>query len=184
MNLVIVSGPEATGKSGIAQEVAQLLGYKYQSKDVIKEQMFDHGSHDTNDSSWYENKAKDEFFDQIQQFVVRNESAVIESNFIAVDRQRLVACLGNAQITEIFCTARGFMSFIRFVKRNETNNRHKGHHDRKWYWSVFKHDVARMLGIQWPYKPLGFTNKLLAVDTTNFSKINCQAIADFAGTTS
>ena len=47
MNLVIVSGPEATGKSGIAQEVAQLLGYKYQSKDVIKEQMFDQGSHDT-----------------------------------------------------------------------------------------------------------------------------------------
>ena len=41
MHLIIISGPEATGKSYIGKELAKRLSYKYLSKDIIRESLFD-----------------------------------------------------------------------------------------------------------------------------------------------
>ena len=41
MNVLIVSGPEATGKTAVGKTISQKLGYQYLSKDMIKEAMFD-----------------------------------------------------------------------------------------------------------------------------------------------
>jgi len=180
MKLLIVSGPEASGKTAIANVLAERLGYAYQSKDAIKEPMYDSGEHDTNDSAWFEERAKQAFFDQISAFVTTETNAVIESNFIGHDRQRLIDCIGDADVAEIYCTARGFTSFRRFVARNESGRRHKGHHDRKWYWNIFWHDVARIFDIEWPYRPLGLSDKSARLDTTDFSKINYEQLLEFA----
>jgi predicted kinase len=179
MNLVIVSGPEATGKTAIGQAVARLLGYRHQTKDTIKEALFDVRPRSTWHHAWYEEQAKSEFFSEIERFIDRKQSVVIESNFIAEDRQRLADCLNaGVVITEIYCTARGLTSFKRFVKRNETGNRHSGHHDRRLYGLVFFQNLFRYF-TRWPYKPLGLTKKLLVVDTTDFSRVDYKKIADF-----
>lgn len=180
MNLVIVSGPEATGKTVIGKEIARLLEYRYQSKDTIKETLYDSMKHNTWDYLWYEKRAKDELFKEIREFISKNQSVVIESNFISADKQRLRSCMDDkAIIAEIYCTARGLTSFRRFVSRNEKGVRHKGHHDRRWYPKIFLEDLLHYVKIQWPHKPLGFTEKILVVDSTDFSKVDYKKIADF-----
>lgn len=184
MNLVIVSGPEATGKTAVGNKIASLKGYQYLGKDLIKEGLFDSESHNTWDFSWYENKSKDEFFDILGDCISKNKSIVIESNFLSSDKEQLSERINNkVVISEIFCTTKGLTSFKRFVKRNETGLRHKGHHDRRWYIKVFAQDLFRLFHIIWPYKPTGLTNRLLVVDSTEFSKIDYDKIIEFINKT-
>jgi hypothetical protein len=180
MNLVVVSGPEATGKSAISREIVRLLGYQYQTKDTIKEALFDAKLHSTWDYAWYEKRAKNKFFGDIQHFVAQNKSAVVESDFTAEDKKRFAACLNDTVvITEIYCTTKGFTSFKRFVWRNETGRRHTGHHDRRWYVKILLQDLLKYLGIRWPHQPLGFTKRILTVDTTDFTRVDYKKIANF-----
>jgi hypothetical protein len=180
MQLVIISGPEASGKSEIGHKLAEQLGYRYESKDRIKEALFDKAPRSTRDFTWYENEAKQKFFYELEQFIAADTNSIVESNFIGKDKIRLEACLNNkVHVTEIYCTVRGFTSFRRFVRRNESGRRHKGHHDRRWYMKVFFQDCLRHFGIQWPYGRLGLTKKFLMVDSTDFSKVDFQAISRF-----
>lgn len=180
MQLVIISGPEATGKSEIGRRLAEQTDYRYESKDKIKETLFDEAPHSTWDYAWYEDKAKQQFFNRLDHLVAAQANCIVESNFIGTDKARLKESLSpKAHITEIYCTAKGMTSFKRFVRRNESGRRHKGHHDRRWYIKVFFQDCLRYFGVQWPYGPVGLTEKFLKVDTTDFSKVDFQAIAEF-----
>lgn len=180
MNLVIVSGPEATGKTAIGKEIARILNYRYQSKDTIKEALYDSLKHSTWDYSWYEKRAKNELFKEIEEFISKNQSVVIESNFISTDKRRFNNYLNDKVIiTEIYCTARGMTSLRRFVSRNEKGIRHKGHHDRRWYPVILLEDLLGYISIRWPHKPLGFNQRLLIVDSTNFSQIDYEKIVSF-----
>lgn len=180
MHLIIISGPEATGKSEIARNISEQLGLIYESKDRIKEVLFDEGSRTTWDYSWYENEAKQQFFQAINRFVSNGTDAVIESNFIGKDKANLKKCLSSGvQLTEIYCTAEGMTSFLRFVRRNESGRRHKGHHDRRWYVKVLVQDCLRLVHIRWPYEPLRLADKFLEVDTTSFSQVDFHKITAF-----
>jgi predicted kinase len=183
MYLVIVSGPEATGKTTVGKTVAHLLGYQYHSKDMVKEKLFDTEVQNTWHYAWYENKAKDQFFTTIEQLIAQGTSAVIESNFIGADRQRLADCLNSDTIvTELYCTTKGMTSFKRFVRRNESGVRHKGHHDRRWYIRILCQNLLRYVHITGSHKPLGFTKQLLVVDSTDFFAIDYQKIVEFITT--
>lgn len=180
MQLVIVSGQEATGKTEVAKKVAQLLGYEYISKDVIKEKLFDTANKSTWDYGWYEKNAKKQFFADITDSVSKGSSTVIESNFIGEDKSRLMGCLKEeVALKELYCEAKGLTSFTRFVHRNESGNRHRGHHDRRWYLKIFIEDILQYMNIRWPSKPSELTQKLLVVDTTDFTKVNYEKITDF-----
>lgn len=74
MQLVIISGAEATCKSTIGKHVAQETGFKYLSKDVIKEALFDSVQHTTWDYRWYESRAKAAFFKELQALVANRTS--------------------------------------------------------------------------------------------------------------
>ncbi len=180
MNLIIVSGPEATGKTAIGRALAKLLSYQYLSKDMIKEALFDSEQHSTWDYSWYEERAKTIFFGKIADFIAHNESVVIESNFVGADKEHLVACLNDkVLVTEIYCRTTGLTSFMRFVRRNENGTRHKGHHDRRWYLQVLLQGMFGFFHIQWLHKPTGISEKLLIVDSTDFSKVDYDKIISF-----
>jgi|GEM_PF-1093239 hypothetical protein len=180
MQLIIVSGPEATGKTAIGKVLAERLGIAYESKDAIKEPMYDVGARSTWNFSWYENLAKDEFFKIIESYIARNESVIIESNFYGSDKKRLAACLNDrVVVNELFCKTKGLVSFRRFVARNESGRRHPGHHDRRWYASVLFGSVFRIIGVNLLYKPLHFSDRILFVDTTDFLKVDYDTIVDF-----
>jgi cytidylate kinase len=182
MNLIIVSGPEATCKTFIGRAIAESLGYEYQSKDTIKEAMFDTARHSTWDYRWYETKAKQDFFRQIDQFIKNDTDIVIESNFIGEDRANLQACLHSGiTVREIYCYTKGMTTLKRFVARNESGKRHAGHHDRRWYPKIMLEDLLQYVGVRWPSKPSGLGSTLLEVNTTDFTKIDTQEIISSLG---
>ena|SRR5579862_3998341 len=178
--LIIISGAEATGKSHIRDELAKRLGIEYLSKDVIKEKMFDEGTVSTWRFSWYEDRANDELLRQTAVYLSENQSLIVEANFKAGYEARLRELLRpDTETYEIFCRSRGFASFRRFVKRNETGSRHPGHHDRRWYLPVLVYSICGILKINWPYKPMNLSQKILRLDTTDLSKIDYAAITQF-----
>lgn len=181
MQVIIVSGPEATGKTSIAKSLAASLGYKYITKDSIKERLFDTSrKHSTWNYAWYENKAKKQFFSEVHELIKGRNDVVIESNFIGKDKKRLSSLLTkDVFLVEIYCTAKGMTTFKRFVSRNESGNRHSGHHDRRWYGKVLLEDLLQYVNIRWPSRPSYLTNKLLIVDTTDFSKVDIEKIIKF-----
>lgn len=180
MQLVLVSGPEATGKTHIAKSIARQMGCDYAGKDAIKEALYDTAAHNTWNYSWYESEVKNIFFNLVKDYIAQRKSLVIESNFIGTDRDRLMGLLNDdVEVSEIYCTARGLVSFKRFVQRNESGHRHKGHHDRRWYVKVFIQDMLRYLHVNYPYRPVRITPKLLIVDTTNYQKIDIASISKF-----
>lgn len=182
MNMIIISGAEATCKTAIGKEIARSLGYKYQSKDMIKEHLFDTESKTTWSYRWYEQRAKQQLFHEVEAFIQNGSDVVIESNFIGEDKKALEKILQNnpIKLAEIYCYAKGLVSFKRFVYRNETKVRHSGHHDRRWYLSVFYQCCLRSIGIRGKHRPVGISSKCLKVDTTDYSEIDFQKIIKFA----
>lgn len=85
MKLVIITGPEATGKSFLAQELSKKLGYAVLSKDQIKENLFDTEKVSTWDYRCYESYAKDLLFKKVQGYICSGNSIIIESNFNSKD---------------------------------------------------------------------------------------------------
>ena len=177
MNLIVISGPEATGKTFIGKSIAKTTGYQYVSKDIIKESLFDKLKHSTWDYTWYEEKAKQELFRQINEQVKNNVDIVVESNFISKDQERLQACLlPDTTVREVFCYSKGMTTLKRFIARNESGQRHRGHHDRRWYPKVLIEDLLQNIGIHWPSKPFGLDGSFLEIDTTDLAKLDIQAI--------
>jgi predicted kinase len=180
MNLVIVSGPEASGKSVIARHLAKTLDYPYLAKDVLKEALYDLHPRSTWHSKWYQGQAKDQMFSKLESYIKQDKSLILESNFDPEDRPRLATYIDEGVvITELFCTAKGLTSFKRFVKRNETGERHPDHHDRRLYLKIFLQNVFLALNINRHYQPFEFSERVMRVDGTNFSKINYDKIAEF-----
>jgi predicted kinase len=181
MNIVVISGAEATGKSTIGRNISEKLAYTYHAKDVIKERMFDTEKVSTWKYSWYEKHAKEQFFNEIETYVRKNSNLVIESNFIGEDKERLLHILSTKDVTirEIHCYTRGLVSFKRFVHRNETKKRHPGHHDRRWYLPVLTNAILSSLKIHDAHRPVSLSDKLLDVDTTDYRNIEYEKILDF-----
>lgn len=177
MILVIVSGPEASGKTYIAKELADRLGYYYLGKDVIKEKLFDEAPQNTWHSKWYESQAKDKMFAELGQHIKNNKSLVLESNFAPEDKQRLKELVtGKLQVAEVYCSAKGLVSFKRFVKRNESGRRHKGHHDRRLYLVIFIQNVLRVFHLDRHYKPLNLSSNVIRMDCTRLPDVDFEKI--------
>ena len=184
MKIIIISGFSATGKSELAKNLSEKFGFIYISKDKLKEKMFDIENHNTWDWKWYEKRALNELFDKAQTALRHRNNIVIESNFTKKDKTRILNLISNQHtVYEIHMNARNFQHFIRFVKRNETHNRHKGHHDRRWYFNEFIYSLVGIFGIVWPYGPLKLSDKLLEIDTTDFSNINYKEVYKFVEST-
>lgn len=181
MHLVLISGAEATCKSTIGKKIASQLGYVYQSKDAIKENLYDIEDRNTWDFRWYESRAKQAFFLDIQSLIDRNVDSVIESNFVGEDRSRLAALITpKIQLSEVHCYTNGLSSFKRVVKRNESKERHHGHHDRRWYPKILFQSVMHSMGVNiGAHNPINISNKVFCIDTSDFSKINYEEVIQF-----
>ncbi len=181
MKLIIISGAEATGKSEIGKHVARGLNCIYYAKDVVKEHLFDTESISTWKYSWYERKAKEEYFNGLAGYLENDKDLVLESNFIGNDKKHLEKLLNGKTMTivEVHCYARGLTSFKRFVMRNESKMRHPGHHDRRWYLPVLWNAIMSDLKIHDAHAPMQLSNKIMYVDTTQFEAVDKDEIVRF-----
>lgn len=180
MKLIIISGAPATGKTTIAKQLSHAFGYSIHSKDSIKEAIYESEQGARHGFLWYEERSKKKLFHEIEKSVSRDETIIIESNFIKADRPRLQSLIkGDVRTIEVYCFTRGFTRLIRFMKRSEDGARHKVYGDRKWYLTTFIESLLNYVGSSWPYSSTGITDKLLGVDTADFSKVNFKQITEF-----
>jgi len=174
MKLIVISGAEATCKSAVGKELAKQLNCTYISKDSIKEALFDEMLISTWNFKLYEQKAKDLFFQDIQNFILNKKDVIIESNFIGVDKVKLEKLLNQTvEVTEVHCYTKGYVSFKRFVIRNETGKRHRGHHDRRWYLKVLFQTTMHVASINiGAHRAVGISKRIINLDTTHFPNVN------------
>lgn len=182
MNLILISGAEATCKSDLGKRLSRELQYVYQSKDTIKEAMFDRQERSTWNYGWYESEAKQVFFRDIERLINSNTNAVIESNFIGEDKRRLKKLIADGvNLKEIHCCADGLTSFRRAVQRNESGRRHPGHHDRRWYPKILFQSLLHAVGINiGAHKPVNVQGDVLILDTTHYPDIDFGSVIKFA----
>lgn len=131
--LIIVTGPSATGKTGIARRLATDLGLPALHKDAIKEQLFN--SLGWSDRAW-SRKIGGASYDLIWQFaealLAIGRPALIEGNFrgtVAETRLRTIAARTGCRFLQVNCWAESKVLLDRYRERVKTGDRHPGHVD-------------------------------------------------------
>jgi hypothetical protein len=118
---VVVSGLAASGKTGVAQPLAQALGVPLISKDAIKEALFDAVGY----GGWSWSKTLSRTADGAMIRIAQDlDGAVLDNFWYAETADELLAPLPRP-IVEVFCRCDPKVAYERFRRRN----RHPGHAD-------------------------------------------------------
>lgn len=181
MKLVIIEGKTATGKTTLAKRLAHDLDLPAFLKDAYKERRFDALGRPPTLRQWVEieNASWRVLHDAVKAAIQDNESLIIEGNFVPKVRRQLRKLIPpDCTVVEIFCFAKGRTLLQRYIRRNQSGERHRGHLDHLWYGSVLLEMAAARLGFHW-VKPLAISDKLLLVDTSDFSAVDYDKIKRF-----
>ncbi len=130
MDIIILSGMPATGKSTLAAKLQQRFGYPILEKDFIKEGLFD----TLGFSCYAEKKALDAaatevLLRMIGVMVKTGQSMIIDNNFDAASAHRLNAILeeNGGKCVTVFLTGDPQTLYERYVERDSHFRRHIGH---------------------------------------------------------
>lgn len=182
MKLVIVYGGGATGKTTLAHRLSKDLGFSSFLKDEYKEGEFDRLGHTPSIKEFrrLEKESWQKIYETIDHAKKTDEDLLIEGNFMAPQGKAISKMLTkDVEVVEIYCLTKGMTLFKRFVSRNRTEERHKGHRDHLWYGIVFLEALATGIGLK-PYPPFKFPgSRYLQVNTTDFSKVEYNKILKF-----
>lgn len=181
MKLIIVRGGGATGKSALACKLVADTGFDYFSKDEYKENEFDKLGRKPRASEMHrlESLSWQKTYDAVEDAISKDRSLIIEGNFMAPQKREIVKLLNDdVDVYELYCFVKNWSAYKRFVHRNKSGERHLGHRDRIFYPIVFLEAFSGLFGYR-PYKPFKLSDKLLEVDTSDFSKVDYQKILKF-----
>ena len=173
MKLIIIEGANGTGKTVLAQQLAADLRYTAFIKDAYKEQCYDKLGGKPTLLQWYaiEKDSWRELYKTITAMRDTDAPLIIEGD-LKRKQYRIISrlVLDNTTVIEVFCFARGLLPFWRFVQRNRTGERHKGHLDYLGYGAVFIGTLITRLGYDL-FGPFGFSRNLITFDMTDFSNM-------------
>jgi predicted kinase len=163
--LIVVGGPPASGKSTLAEWLAEEFRLPLLSRDAFKEAMMDAiGSPDSETSHEYGAAAYKILAILQQQLVKAGVGAVLESNFLrGVSENDLLPILPKSRSVAIYCETTVEESLRRFKERAQNGDRHPGHHDDE---PEKLEDLERDLR-SGCYDPLDLDIPYLVVDTTD-----------------
>jgi predicted kinase len=181
MQLIVIQGGAATGKSTLANHLADVLDMPQLRKDIYKERMYDKAGKRLNLWSWLklEKTSYTELIKAIEEVIKTDTSIIVEANFLPHHGRKLHAALQpGCTVVEIYCYAKGWRMFQRYVTRNENGTRHPGHRDRLWYGIVLLEALSAQARWRW-YRPLKLSKHLYKVDTSTPDKIPHKAIVHF-----
>ena len=163
--LIIVGGPPASGKSTLAEWLADEFRLPLLSRDAFKEAMMDAiGSPDSETSHEYGAAAYRILAILQQQLVKAGVGAVLESNFMrGVSERDLRPILPRSRSVAIYCETTVEESLRRFAERAKNGERHPGHHDDEpQKLEELEKDLRSGC-----YDPMDLDIPFLVVDTTN-----------------
>ncbi len=169
MQLIILSGWPATGKTSIARQLSEQLAFPLVSKDTFKEHMFDTLGYDDRAHSTKLGIASYRIlFAVVEELLKHGISVVTETAFHAeYDSKAFGKLIDQYQpnVTQIICSADGETLFERFKKRAESGSRHPGHVDLENLdeWTKLRTEQ---------YVPLSIEGNTIELDTTNFDLVD------------
>ena len=165
-----MSGPPCTGKTTLANKIAEQFHLPLVSKDDIKESLFH--SLGTKDREWSKRLGISSYrllYCFIESILRAGYSLIVESNFQdQYDSEQFRNLMRDYRFTplQIQCKTEGDVLFERFKKRSESGERHPGHVDHLNY-SEFEEDL-----LKGRYEPLSIQGEVVNIDTTDFTKID------------
>ena len=130
MYCILVTGIPAAGKSTMAVLLGEQLGLPVISKDIIKEVMYDDVGFQSREEKVKLGTASMNIMYYIaEQLMKTNQPFILENNFETISREPLLGILERYSYTAITIALTGDYSIIykRFVERNNSMNRHRGH---------------------------------------------------------
>ena len=175
--MVIVNGLPGTGKTSLAEDIARNCRLPLFRKDECKEILFD--TLGWSDKDWSE--ALDGACYELLWRICATElqagrSFMIESDFKPEQHAATIARLHDeydAAAIEILCFAERDVLAERFRERVESGDRHPGHAEND---ATFLYTEAIPALLNAPEPWLGVTDRRVAVDTTNYERIDPQAV--------
>lgn len=187
MYCILVTGIPASGKSTMAKFLAEQLSIPVISKDKIKELLFDDvGFKSREEKVKLGIASMNIMYYMAEQLMKCNQPFILENNFENVSKEGLDEILGKYSYNAITLTLTGDYRKIydRFVERNVSTDRHRGHIVNDCYPEL---DVNRKLApIPYESYEAGIKNRgmdsfkgngpQIIVDTTEFQNINLEMV--------
>ncbi len=130
--LVVVTGPPATGKSTVAEELATRLHVPFISKDLLKETLYDTFGFGDDLEEKLDRVALALLFTVVTAQLEAGVSVVAESNFDAETDTgpfRRIVHEHRVRLVQIHCHAASEAILRNFAERSQSGDRHPGHQD-------------------------------------------------------
>ena len=178
MKLIIIRGSGASGKTALARRLAKDMRMQVFYKDAYKEKQFDllDQSPTLKELLYYEKDSWVHTLNAVKESIARNTDLIIEGNLMAPQKRAL-----SRLFNELYCHVKGLTGFKRYVKRNESGERHKGHRDRIYYPVVLVESLSSYIGYK-PYKPFKLSPHFKHINMNDFTKIDYEEIEKFIKT--
>jgi predicted kinase len=173
--LIIVSGFSCTGKTTLAQKIAQEFNLCLIGRDNLKEVLFD--SLGWEDKEWSKKLGAASYrllYYCIDVQLRVGQSLIVESNFQPKFDNKYFQEFETkyqADILQIYCKTDPSILFQRYQARANSGQRHPGHVDHLNY-AEYKSNLNKN-----NYNFLAVGNHIIEVDTTDFNSINYQKIS-------
>lgn len=130
MNIIILAGMPATGKSTLAAKLQQKFGYPVLEKDYIKEGLFD----TLGFSCYAEKRALDVAANEVLlrwmgAMIKAGQSMIIDNNFDVQSAEKLSRMLeeNECKCVTVFMNGDPQVLYERYVERDSNGRRHLGH---------------------------------------------------------
>ena len=168
--LVVITGMPSSGKTTVADALAERLQLPLVAKDEIKESLYDSlGADDVAASGRLGAAAFSLIFALSRTMLANGVSLIVEGNFFR-DQEAEFATLPPRRLVQLHCDAPLAMLLERYASRS----RHAGHHDAE----KIKELPGRFeSGV---HGPLDLEGRLIRLDTTRPVDVDA-LIRDFAG---
>lgn len=168
--VVIVNGLPSVGKTPIARQIAQELGWPLMTKDAIKESLFD--SLGWSDRAWSHRLSKasmELLLAWMYAEILAGRDCVVEANFeSARDTPRLLAAATGQSVTwvQVLVACDGEVLWQRHLRRGADGSRHPGHCEAEVALELRERLLVGRV------EPLALPGAMIEVDTTDFSQVS------------
>ncbi len=130
MNLIILAGMPATGKSTLAASLSTAFGYPILEKDNIKEGLFDTlGFENYAQKRALDHAANDVLLRVLEAMLKADNSLIVDNNFDTASAEKLCAILETYQpnCVTVFLSGDPQVLYERYAERDNLHKRHLGH---------------------------------------------------------